>query len=87
MSTVDYTIILTVKYPGTQWHMDGMDYDGLHWDDASPKPSKEELDALWEDTLATIEAEKQAKIDARQNALNKLIALGLTEEEALALSK
>jgi hypothetical protein len=31
------------------------------------------------------EAEKQAQIDAKQSALNKLMALGLTEEEALAL--
>lgn len=30
-------------------------------------------------------AKKQAQIDAKQTALNKLMALGLTEEEALAL--
>jgi hypothetical protein len=30
-------------------------------------------------------AAKQAKLNARQSALNKLMALGLTEEEALAL--
>ena len=29
----------------------------------------------------------QAKADAKQSALNKLMALGLTEEEALALGK
>lgn len=34
---------------------------------------------------ADAEAAKQAKLDARQSALNKLMALGLTEEEALAL--
>jgi hypothetical protein len=33
------------------------------------------------------EAAKQAQINARQSALNKLMALGLTEEEALALGK
>ena len=32
-------------------------------------------------------AKKQAQIDAKQTALNKLMALGLTEEEALALGK
>lgn len=31
------------------------------------------------------EAAKQAQVAARQSALNKLMALGLTEEEALAL--
>lgn len=36
--------------------------------------------------LEAIEVEKaQAQIDAKQSALNKLMALGLTEEEALAL--
>jgi len=34
---------------------------------------------------AEAEAKKQAAIDARQSALNKLMALGLTEEESLAL--
>ena len=33
------------------------------------------------------EADAQAQIDAKQSALNKLMALGLTEEEALALGK
>ena len=36
---------------------------------------------------AEAEAAKQAQINARQSALNKLMALGLTEEEALALGK
>ena len=31
------------------------------------------------------DAKTQAKVDVRQSALNKLMALGLTEEEALAL--
>lgn len=34
---------------------------------------------------AKAESSKQAQADARQSALNKLMALGLTEEEALAL--
>lgn len=39
--------------------------------------------------LAELQAEEaariQAQVDAKQSALNKLMALGLTEEEALAL--
>jgi len=34
---------------------------------------------------AQAQADAQAVIDAKQSALNKLMALGLTEEEALAL--
>jgi hypothetical protein len=35
--------------------------------------------------IAQAETDLQAKIDTKQSALNKLMALGLTEEEALAL--
>jgi hypothetical protein len=34
---------------------------------------------------ALVDATAQAAMDAKQSALNKLMALGLTEEEALAL--
>lgn len=40
-----------------------------------------DLDAV----IAEAESEKQAQENARQSALKKLMALGLTEEEALAL--
>jgi hypothetical protein len=82
---IDYALILTVNFTGTQWYIDGTDYTGLNWLDNSQKPTKDELDSLWESTLIAIESEKQAKITARQTAINKLMALGLTEEEALAL--
>lgn len=39
------------------------------------------------DTQVKKEAAKQTQIEAKQTALNKLMALGLTEEEALALGK
>lgn len=42
-----------------------------------------ELEAV--NLKAQAEAAIQAKVDAKQSALNKLMALGLTEEEALAL--
>jgi len=64
------------------------DYSTLEWyDDPTvvPIPTKEEAEAAHEVLKAAYEAEQQAKLDARQAALNKLMALGLTEEEALAL--
>lgn len=45
--SVDYPAVLTAKYTGTQWTMDGDQYDGLNWLDTSPKPTQAELDALW----------------------------------------
>jgi hypothetical protein len=64
------------------------DYSTLEWyDDPTvvPIPTKEEAEAAHEVLKAAYAAEQQAKADARQSALNKLMALGLTEEEALAL--
>jgi hypothetical protein len=82
---INYILILAVNYAGTRWTFDGDEYEGLEWLDETPKPTKEELEDLWEHTQEVVAARKQAKLDARQSALNKLMALGLTEEEALAL--
>jgi uncharacterized protein YhjY with autotransporter beta-barrel domain len=60
-------------------------YDGLTWLDSSPKPTKDELDALWESTQATIAAKEQSAKDAKASALAKLTTLGLTENEVKAL--
>jgi len=49
------------------------------------KPTKKELEDGHAQMIADWKTAKQTKIDARQTALNKLMALGLTEEEALAL--
>ena len=44
---IDYSAILTSKYPGTNWTLDGTEYAGLTWLDESTKPTQAELDALW----------------------------------------
>ena len=76
---IDYTLILIKKYEGKEWILDGDFYEGLTWLDDSPKPSKEELDALWESVQQEVIAEKTAKTAARQAVLDRL---GLTSEEA-----
>jgi hypothetical protein len=78
---VDYPTILTRKYPGQEWVLNGDSYEGLTWLSETEKPSKEELDALWEEVQAEIAAEAQAKLDAKASAVAKLEALGLTVEE------
>jgi len=78
---VDYPTILTRKYPGQQWVLNGDEYAGLNWISDTPKPSQEELDGLWDEVVAEIEAEKQAKIDAKASAVAKLEALGLSVDE------
>lgn len=44
---IDYSKILTSKYPKTSWSLSGDDYAGLEWFESTPKPTQAELDALW----------------------------------------
>lgn len=78
---IDYPTILTRRYPGQEWVLNGDEYEGLAWISDTPKPTQEELDGLWEEVSSEIEAEKQAKIDAKASAVAKLEALGLTVDE------
>ena len=78
---MDIAQILTRKYPGTEWTLNGDSYKGLTWLSDGPKPKKAELDALWSEVEAEIVAEAQARVDARRSAIAKLEALGLTVDE------
>lgn len=62
-------------------------YENVEWLDERPMPTKEEVEAVLATLPEEFAARQQAQVDARQSALNKLMALGLTEEEALALGK
>ena len=54
---INYATILIFNYPNTQWAINSdCDYDTLEWYDNSPKPTKEELDGLWQTTLEKINA-------------------------------
>ena len=78
---MDIAQILTRKYAGKEWTLNGDDYAGLTWLSDTPKPTKAELDALWPEVEAEIAAEVQARQDAKASAVAKLEALGLTVEE------
>jgi hypothetical protein len=79
---IDYSAILTRKYPNTEWTINGDDYAGLTWLSDSAKPAKKDLDALWTSVEAEIKAEAQAKVDAKTALLERL---GITETEAKIL--
>lgn len=54
---INYATILLFNYPKTQWSINNdCDYGTLEWHDNSPKPTKEELDGLWQATLDKINA-------------------------------
>ena len=78
---MDITAILSSKYKGSEWSLDGDLYAGLTWVSNTPKPTEEELQELWPEVQAELQAEKQAKVDAKASAIAKLEALGLTVEE------
>jgi hypothetical protein len=71
---IDYTLVLSSKYPGAQWSMNGDDYDGLDWMDQSPKPTQAELDALWpqvqyETQVADVEAARLTAYEQQSDPL------------------
>lgn len=55
---IDYALILSTNYAGSQWALNGDSYDGLTWLDSSQKPTQDELDALWSSTQATLQTEQ-----------------------------
>jgi hypothetical protein len=64
---INYIQILLLNYPNTNWSLGGDSYDSLEWQDSSPKPTKEELDALWPATQ-----EKYAKDECKNKAISLL---------------
>jgi hypothetical protein len=78
---MDIIIILSTKYFGCEWTLEGDSYQGLTWLSDTPKPTKKQLEDLWPEVQAELEAKAQAKIDAKASAIAKLEALGLTVEE------
>jgi hypothetical protein len=82
---LDYALILSTHYAGKQWTLNGNSYGGLTWLDSSPKPTQDELDALWESTKAAVATKNQAALAVKESALAKLSAIGLTEAEIKAL--
>lgn len=44
---IDYPAILKANYPGSEWTLDGDDYDGLTWHGPGSKPTKKKLDEAW----------------------------------------
>lgn len=62
---INYLLILQLNYSTSQWTLAGNTYAGLNWLDESPKPTQEELDALWLGTEESI-AKDQCKTQATQ---------------------
>lgn len=71
---IDYALILATNYPGTNWALNGVTYDGLDWQDNSPKPTQAELDALWpqvdyDNQCATVEQSRLTAYEKQSDPL------------------
>jgi hypothetical protein len=60
---IDYSLILFLNFPNSQWAIDNNDYQSLQWLSDTPKPTQAELDALalpTQETVAKESCKKQA---------------------------
>jgi hypothetical protein len=78
---MDIALILSKRYADYQWTLNGDDYSGLTWLSETPKPTEKQITDQWESVQAQLESEAQAKVDAKNSAIAKLQALGLTVQE------
>lgn len=88
---IDLFEVLPACYPNSAYMWVGIPTNQeeldecLTWMSDDPKPTWQELEAAWENELASRAAAEQTREDSRQSALAKLEQLGLTEEEARAI--
>jgi hypothetical protein len=78
----NYAAILSRRYAGKEWTLNGNEYTGLTWISEGAKPSKKTLDGLWSEVQSEIAAETTDKAAARQVVLDRL---GITADEAKLL--
>jgi len=81
---IDYAAVLTANYPDALWTLDGDTYGGLTWLSDTLKPTQAELDAAWPAVQQAAQDAVAAHEAARQSAIDKLAALGLTVDEISA---
>ena len=81
---------ITKINPNAVASMGGTDLSALDtiiWENGTPPIPKQQILDLIPQCIAELEAEEQAKIDAKNIALSKLQALGLNEAEVKELFK
>jgi len=82
----DYALVLSHRHGDKLWTLNGNSYDGLIWQDEGAPPTQESLDADYPLVVAEINEQDLALKAAKESALAKLEALGLTADEAQAIA-
>ena len=62
----NYSKILVANFPNAQWQLNDNSYETLQWFSDTPKPTQEELDALW---IPTQEANSKSANKATASSL------------------
>jgi hypothetical protein len=70
----DYTLVLNINYPDSEWTMIGNDLKSLIWMSAGKPPTQAQLDAAWPQTQyklqhAAVEAQRRARYQAETDGL------------------
>jgi len=73
---MDIPLILTRRYAGSEWVLNGDDYAGLTWLSDTAKPTEATLSKVWASVQSDVAAEAQAKVDVKLSTVDKLKALG-----------
>jgi hypothetical protein len=63
---MDIPLILSRKYGGTEWTLNGDDYSGLTWLSEGKPPTEKQLEALWPEVQLEVQTEQVEQ--ARANA-------------------
>lgn len=72
--------------PNTEWSMNGEDVENIIWHTPGVEPlTEEEVLAKIAELESLEQAEADARAAARESAISKLSALGLSEDEIRAL--
>ena len=71
--------------PNAKFTVNAEDYNQITWLDGTTPISKADIEAMIPTVEAEIAAEAQAKIDKKASGKQKLLDLGLSEEEVKAL--
>ena len=77
----DYSAILTRRYPGAQWSLNGNDPSGLRWFGPGDVPTPAELDAHWPSVASEIAAQR-AEQETAQTAAADAREIELTARRA-----
>ncbi len=70
--------VLETMFKDEQWSVSDNNYDNLIWHSESKKPTKKQLETMWQEIEQNEITLKQLKLDAYKK-------LGLTDEEIAAI--